>query len=73
MNPLRLSLSNLVVGSAFDVDLAVVIDRNTDVDRATTDETVFDVLLIRNRIVNDQFDRFTTVRAQRRFSREHDE
>jgi hypothetical protein len=57
--------SNFVVGSAFDVDLAVVIDRYADVDRSTTNETVFDVLLIRDRIVDDQFDRFATVRTQR--------
>lgn len=63
--------SGFVIGPADDVYFAIGIQRDTDVDRPAAHETVFDVLLIVDRVVNDYFDAFATIRTVNRFSGQH--
>lgn len=62
---------DFIAGTAIHDDLAVDVYRNANVNGSTTDETVFDVLLILNGIVDDQFDRFAAVRTVYRYGRQH--
>jgi hypothetical protein len=64
---------DFIVGTALYAQFAVMINRDADVDWPATYETVFDVLLMVKGIVNDQFDRFATVRTVCRYGRQHRE
>jgi hypothetical protein len=63
--------SGIVIGPAGHADVAFVIDRYPDVDRSAADLAVLDVLLLLDRIVNDDIDRLPALGALDRLDRQH--